>query len=277
MACLLSHPSIRVGAASTAKRIVSVCPSNTDPCAHLGILDQVVGRDTWSDWPEGRVDGIEVIGPVLNINTRRVIELEPDLILASLNVPGMERVVPRLKATGLPMVIYDPETWDDVITNLIDLGERMDLSDRAKAVVASAEEEVERLQEESAQLPWVDLCVEWWPDPVIVPKKETYVNQVLSWVKVRSPFREEEGRSGPVTLEYVIEKNPDLYSVSWCGTPWEEFDEQSVVDRYAGSGAKFVQDPNKIFKLWEGEIGHPSMRLLDGARRVLEQRKRLGI
>lgn len=237
----------------------------------------MVGRDTWSDWPEGRVDGIEVIGPVLNINTKRVVELEPDLILASLNVPGMERVVPRLKATGLPMVIYDPETWDDVITNLIDLGERMDLSDRAKAVVAVAEEEVERLQEESAQLPWVDLCVEWWPDPVIVPKKETYVNQVLSWVKVRSSFREEEGRSGPVEMKHVIEKNPDLYSVSWCGTPWEEYDEQSVVDRYANSGAKFAQDPNRIFKLWEGEIGHPSLRLLDGARRVLEQRKRLGI
>ena len=77
------------------------------------------------------LDDIEVIGPVLNINVRRIVELEPDLILASLNVPGMERVVPRLKATGLPMVIYDPETWDDVIANLVDLGERVELSDRA--------------------------------------------------------------------------------------------------------------------------------------------------
>mmetsp|Transcript_24674 Transcript_24674/g.36181 ORF Transcript_24674/g.36181 Transcript_24674/m.36181 type:complete len:81 (-) Transcript_24674:7-249(-) len=55
------------------KEIVSVCPSNTDLCAHLGILDRVVGRDTWSDWPEGEVDEIEVIGPVLNINVKRVV------------------------------------------------------------------------------------------------------------------------------------------------------------------------------------------------------------
>ena len=39
-------------------RIVSVCPSNTDLCAHLGVLDQVVGRDTWSDWPEDQVLGM---------------------------------------------------------------------------------------------------------------------------------------------------------------------------------------------------------------------------
>lgn len=82
MACLLSHPAVRIGAAASATaRIVSVCPSNTDLCAHLGILDNVVGRDTWSDWPEGEMlDGIEVIGPILNINVRRIVELEPDLI-----------------------------------------------------------------------------------------------------------------------------------------------------------------------------------------------------
>lgn len=152
----------------------------------------------------------------------------------------MERVVPRLRATGMPMVIYDPETWDDVIADLVDLGERVELSDRATAVVASATKEVERLQDESAQLSWIDLCVEWWPDPVIVPKSETYVNQVLSWVKVRNPFRHEEGRSGPVTRDHVVSKNPDLYSVSWCGTAWKEYDERSVMDRYANSGTKYV-------------------------------------
>ena len=96
-------------------------------------------------------------------------------------------------------------------------------------------------------------------------------------VKGRNPFRHEEGRSGPVTRDHVISKNPDLYSVSWCGTAWKEYmyDERSVMDRYPNSGTKFVQDPNRIFKLWEGKIGHPSLRLLDG--RVLDQRKRLGI
>lgn len=92
------------------KRIVSVCPSNTDLMAHLGLLDWVVGRDSWSDWPEGQVESIPLIGSVLNIDIEAVEALQPDLILASRNVPGMERMVPKLEATGLPMVVYDPES-----------------------------------------------------------------------------------------------------------------------------------------------------------------------
>ena len=92
----------------TAMRIVSVCPSNTYLMEHQGLLDLVVGRDSWSDWPEGKVETIPVIGSVLNIDIAAVEKLNPDLILASRNVPGMELVVPKLESTGFPVVVYDP-------------------------------------------------------------------------------------------------------------------------------------------------------------------------
>ena len=145
-----------------------------------------------------QVSSIEVVGPVLGISVKRVVQLKPDLILASLNVPGMERVVPRLQSTGLPVVIYDPETWQDVLDNLLDLGDRLGIADRAQAVVADAEASVEALQAETQALPWLKLCVEWWPDPVIVPHSQTYVNHVLSWVKVENPFSTLPGRSGKI-------------------------------------------------------------------------------
>lgn len=123
----------------------------------------------------------------------------------------MEKVVPKLKATGLPVVIYDPETWQDVLDNIMDLGRRLDMEDKARSVVKKAEQDVKALQKETASLPWLDLCIEWWPKPgmlvdnrifyyldwcsnhsplivVIVPCGKTYVNHVLSWVKVQNPF-----------------------------------------------------------------------------------------
>jgi len=273
---------------SEIRRIVSVCPSNTGLCAHLGVLGRVVARDSWSDWPEEEVKDIEVIGNVLRIDVERVVELKPDLILASLNVPGMEKVVPKLRDTGLPVVVYDPESWQDVLDNLLDLGKRLDLDERAEAVVGEARRKVEGLQRGTSGLPWVTLCVEWWPKPVIVPCGKTYVNQVLSWVKVKNPFDHyEDHRSGQPPMEEIVQVNPDMYCVSWCGTPWVKYSEESVVERYSKflnseqaavlSPLKIKEEPKRVFKLWEGEIGHPSLRLLDGATRVLEQRKALNI
>lgn len=245
--------------------------------AHLGLLSWVVGRDSWSDWPEGEVDSIPVIGSVLNIDVAAVVALRPDLILASRNVPGMEKVVPKLEATGLPLVVYDPETWQDVIDNLTDLGARLGVAERAQRIIQASYAEIARLQGITDELPWRDLLVEWWPDPVIVPFKETYVNEVLSWVKVRTPFRLIEGRSGKVPPSAVIEANPDLYAIAWCGTPFSDYRVESVYERYAGADVSFVKERHRVFTLWEGIIGHPSLRLLDGAKRVLRQRHELGL
>jgi iron complex transport system substrate-binding protein len=258
-------------------RIVSVCPSNTDLMAHLGILNWVIGRDSWSDWPEGEVESIPIIGSVLNIDIQAVEELRPELILASRNVPGMEHVVPKLEATGFPVVVYDPETWRDVLDNLRDLGARVGLSDRAEQVIDDALREVASLQQSTQDLPWLDVLVEWWPDPFIVPFEETYVNEVLSWVKARTPFRHTAGRSGKVPKQAILEANPDLYAISWCGTPFTDYDLSSVYRRFEGSHAAFVTQPNRVFKLWEGIIGHPSLRLLDGAKCVLRQRREMGL
>lgn len=256
-------------------RIVSVCPSNTDLMAHLGKLEWVVGRDSWSDWPEGEVESIPVIGSVLNIRVQDVEALEPDLILASRNVPGMERVVPKLEQTGLPMVVYDPESWEDVLDNLRDLGARLGIARTAEEVIGRAVAEVARLRGAVAGRPPLELLVEWWPHPVIVPFRETYVNHVLDWVGMRNPFAEVPGRSGKVTLDAVAEKNPDLYAISWCGTPYADYDLASISMRYAGRPLTFLDRPDRMIKLWEGVIGHPSLRLLDGARQLLALRERL--
>ena len=51
-------PRIEVATGHTAylkpgipRRIVSLCPSNTEVLHALGLLDRVVGVDDWSDWP----------------------------------------------------------------------------------------------------------------------------------------------------------------------------------------------------------------------------------
>ena len=79
------------------------------------------------------------------------------------------------------------------------------------------------------------------------------------------------------SIDDVVASDPDLYAISWCGTKWEDYNTESVFNRYSHTGARFLNDKQRVFKLWEGVIGHPSLRLLDGAKRVLKQRRLLRI
>src|SRR3990172_9283494 len=78
------------------ERIVSLCPSNTEILFALGLVESIVGVDSHSDYPT-QVKELPRVGPDLRINMEKVKALEPDLVVASLTVPGMERNIEALE------------------------------------------------------------------------------------------------------------------------------------------------------------------------------------
>ncbi len=76
-------------------RLISICPSNTELLAYLGLTSQLVGIDDYSDWPTS-IQNLPRLGPDLSIRMDEVEALNPDLVLASLSVPGMERNIDQL-------------------------------------------------------------------------------------------------------------------------------------------------------------------------------------
>jgi len=83
-------------------RIVSLTCSNTEIVCALGLSHYLVGVDNHSDYPAEVVAHLPRVGPDLDIDAQRVAALKPDLVLASLTVPGHERILDRLRAAKLP-------------------------------------------------------------------------------------------------------------------------------------------------------------------------------
>lgn len=105
-------------------KIVSLCPSNTELLAYLGRLDDVAAVDDSSDWPP-EVKQLPNVGPDLHIDMDRVEALKPDLVVASLSVPGMERNVEELKRRGLPHLVLASNSLEDIANDLLQLGEAL--------------------------------------------------------------------------------------------------------------------------------------------------------
>ena len=103
-------------------RIVSLACSNTEIVHALGCGDLLVGVDDHSDWPPELVDPLPKVGPDLDIDVERVAALEPDLVLATLTVPGHESVVERVEAAGLPFIAPEPVSISDIYRDIREIG-----------------------------------------------------------------------------------------------------------------------------------------------------------
>ena len=82
--------------AAFPRRLASLVASNSDILAALGLAGQVVAVDSHSDAPG--LESARRLGLDLDIDVQALQEAAPDLVLASLSVPGQDRVVAQVQA-----------------------------------------------------------------------------------------------------------------------------------------------------------------------------------
>ena len=84
----------------------------------LGLIDQLVAVDDFSDWPKS-INALPRLGPDLSIDMDKLESHEPDLVLASLSVPGMEKNIEELVKRKIPHIMLDPQSLDDIAEDLL--------------------------------------------------------------------------------------------------------------------------------------------------------------
>lgn len=151
-------------------RLISICPSNTELLAYLDLTTHLVGVDDFSDWPSSILE-LPRLGPDLSIRMDDVESLKPDLVLASLSVPGMEKNVEELKKRGIPHVVYNPNSLSDIKDNLIDLGKRTNKEAKAAKVVEKFEMILQEYTQKAQEVSKPRLYWEWWPN-LSLPQEE---------------------------------------------------------------------------------------------------------
>lgn len=99
--------------AAAPRRIVSLLPSLTESLCALGGCDRLVGTDRYSNSPASVIQ-LPKLGGIEDANLERIVSLKPDVVLAAPST----RVVDRLEALGLKVVLLDSKTHADVHRSL---------------------------------------------------------------------------------------------------------------------------------------------------------------
>ncbi len=243
-------------------RLVSLACSNTEIVAALGRADLLVGVDDHSDYPAEVVGPLPRVGPDLEVDIEKVVALEPDLVLASLTVPGHEVVVDGLREAGLPFIAPRPESLADVYGDILRIGGLLDAEREAAVLVGDMQGALE------GGPPMGDppsVLVQWWPKPVIAPGAKSWVTDLLCAVGGRNVLEDDDCKSRPLTDDEVRELAPDAIVISWCGVAPERYRPDVVLEKNVWQDLEAVAR-RRVYCVPEAYLGRPGPRLVEGAQ-----------
>lgn len=239
-------------------RIVSLTCSNTEIVTALGCAEHLVGVDNHSDRPVDVLADLPRVGPDLQIDVEKVAALEPDLVLASLTVPGHEKVVAGLEAAGLPYLAPEPLNLEDVYSNITTIATALDVPERAEAVIATMQSTMPTLEMDNPP----SIMVEWWHRPAIAAGQISWVDDLIRKAGGRNMLQEAV-KSRPLEDSEVATLNPDIIVISWCGVAFDKYRPEVVRNKTDWQDVNAVKNGH-VHCVAEAALGRPSPFLVDG-------------
>jgi ABC-type Fe3+-hydroxamate transport system substrate-binding protein len=188
------------------ERIVSLVPSLTEALFAFGVGARVVGRTRYCTQPPRAVGKVPKVGGTKKVSVPRVLDLQPDLVVA-VREENTRESIEELRDAGVPVLVGTPEDVAGAIELLRELADRVG-APRKEAVLGPIERVYRKLRDgrrkESRRV-----FVPIWKKPYMSAGSDTYVHDVLKTCGGGNVFGA-SARYPTVTLEEVEATQPEV-------------------------------------------------------------------
>jgi len=252
-----------VSLAAPAQKIVSLAPSATEMLYAVGAGSQVIGRDSFSNYPEEAKTAADIGGSMGDYSYEAITALNPDLVVAAeINTADQ---VKALEDLGLTVYyIANPASFDDLFTTLEAVGQLTGHNTEAKALTASLNTRVQAVKETIAkaantplvfyELDGTDAAKPWTSGP------GTYMDQLISMAGGKNVGAALTSSWAQISVEELLVQNPDfiLLGDGAYGTTAEQ-----VAARSGWEKIKAVEN-KQIFAFNDDLVSRAGPRLVEG-------------
>ena len=219
------------------RRVVALTGSYADIWCTAGGKDTLTASasDAWTDFDLDLSAGVANLGGAMGVSVEELLASQPDLVLASTNIPSNQEMLPALEAAGIDVAFFSVDTFEDylrmlkVCTELTGCPENYETC--GEAVAAEIEAARGRAAEALAGRE---------------PEKVLYIRAAASVIKPK-------GSDGTVLGEMLA----DLGCVNIADG------DQSLLETLSME-AILAADPDKIFIVLQGADPEPARAQLEG-------------
>lgn len=194
-----------------AKTVVSLAPSNTEILFALGLDDEIIGVTSFCNYPEKALEK-EQIGGFSEINLEKIIELNPDLVVAS--GEGDPDVINRLLEADIQVLGYDPNDIDSIVESIKSIGLATGKNDEAEVLSKEILDGKDEIVKKVEGLEPVRAIYEIWHDPITAAGKGSFIDSLITLANGENIAQKADGEYPIFDVETLIEEDPEVYFLS---------------------------------------------------------------
>jgi ABC-type Fe3+-hydroxamate transport system substrate-binding protein len=167
----------------TAKRIVSLVPSQTALLHYLGLQQETIGITKFCIHPKEWVKSKTKVGGTKTINIEAVKKLNPDLIIANKEENVKEQI--EELANNFNMLVTDVNNVADALQMIIKIGQLTGKEQIAKSLTAKIKSEFEKISQPEYLIKTAYLI---WNKPYMTIGGDTFISDILTKCGLQNIF-----------------------------------------------------------------------------------------
>lgn len=199
---------------TTAKKIISLVPSQTELLWYLGLEDEVIGITKFCVHPEDWFKNKKRIGGTKQLHIDDIIKMQPDLIIA--NREENDKAQVELLASHCNVWVTDVNNLEDAMIMITNIGQLCGKETEAIKLAKDIELKFSKLCDVKNKQPEKAVYL-IWENPYMTVGGDTFINDMMKKAGYENVFATER-RYPELTIENI--KNPGCTTLLLSTEPY---------------------------------------------------------
>lgn len=193
-------------------RVVSLAPSLTEMIFAAGAGDRLVGVTTFCNYPAEALS-IRKVGDTQTPNIESIIALKPQVVFVS-TASQLEAFKATLEDNGIKVFVTNANSFEDVLTNLQQLGELFGTERQTADVIEKLDSRVDAVRQKVASKTPVRVFVQISREPLFTIGKQSFLTEIIRIAGGESVTEAVETGYPKLSKETALAMDPDVIILS---------------------------------------------------------------
>lgn len=254
-----------------AKEIITLMPADAEILFELGAGNRIVGRGTYVDYPADQVEAIPAVATGEELNIEEIIALEPDAVVVSTMALSKEQVV-AIEEAGIPVVVTDAQTIEEVYEAIDLLGQLVDKREEADDLIEQMRDSFEEYQDKASKQSQTS-SVYYEVSPLEfglwTAGSETFMDELGQMLKLENIFKDQQAFV-EISEEQVLKANPQIIITTFMAMDeTSPAPEEEIMQRKAWQEVEAIKN-KKVFAVDNSAFTRPGPRLMEAVQALYQ-------